>query len=74
MAIPVKTDYADPIEIGTHADDNGLLVGDLYIELPTSAPRRMVLSQSQALELASTLLQTVSTEMTRRGQPAADHQ
>ena len=59
MEIDIATSYRTPIKVGTHADDRRIGTYNLYLEIPQSAPRRVVLTQTEALELVSVLAQTI---------------
>lgn len=66
MEIDIATSYRTPIKVGTHDDDRRIGTYNLYLEIPQSAPRRVVLTQTEALELVSVLAQTI------RDLPATD--
>lgn len=66
MEIDIATSYRTPIKVGTHADDRRIGTDNLYLEIPQSAPRRVVLTQAEALELMSVLAKTI------RDLPATD--
>lgn len=75
MAIQIGTGYGHGLEVGTQSDFPGMSRDCLYVRVPADLHRlttegRVVLTQAEALDLASVLLRTVKVLMLDADQPA----
>lgn len=74
MAIQIVTSYDHGIEVGTQSDFPGMSRDCLYVRVPADLHRlttegRVVLTQTEALDLATVLLRTVKVLMLDADQP-----
>ena len=79
MAIQIGTGYGHGIEVGTQSDFRSMADDCLYVRVPADLHRlttegRVVLTQTEALDLASVLLRTVKVLMLDADQPTWSQQ